>query len=288
MALIKLLIDVPSEVSEEVGHLLIELGAGGVEEQAGERGARLIVYGGDQSQISALSERARDALPELGLSEEQGNVSIRVEVDAASDWDTAWTQHLQQQPLTPRWVIQPVWDVTPPPFGLGKLLIRPTLAFGDGAHVTTRLAAEAVERFCLAMPGASVLDVGTGTGVLALLAALSGARTVVGVDVDDVALAAARENAKLNGLEGAVSFRDASSELASGFDLVVANLEPRVLLEDAPRIAAFARDARELTVTGFLTAQAAEITSCFAKFGFSELGRIDAEEWTLLVLGRRS
>lgn len=287
MALIKLLIDVPSEVAEEVGHLLIELGAGGVEEQAGERGARLIVYGGDQAQVSALSERARDALPDLGLSEEQGNLSIRVEVDAASDWDTAWTQHLQQQPLTPRWVIQPIWDVTPPPYGLGKLLIRPTLAFGDGAHVTTRLAAEAVERFCLVMPGASVLDVGTGTGVLALLAALSGARTVVGVDVDDVALAAARENAKLNGLEGAVLFQDTSSELASGFDLVVANLEPRVLMEDAPRIAAFARDARELIVTGFLIEQAAEISSRFAGFGFSELGRIDAEEWSLLVLGRR-
>lgn len=267
--------------------MLIELGAGGVEEQAGERGARLIVYGDDQTQISALSERARDALPELGLNEGQGNLSIRLEVDAASDWDTAWTQHLQQQPLTPRWVIQPVWDVTPPPYGLGKISIRPTLAFGDGAHVTTRLAAEAVERFCLVMPGASVLDVGTGTGVLAMVAALSGARTVVGVDVDDVALAAARENAKLNGIEAAVSFRDASSELASGFDLVVANLEPRVLLEDAPRTAARARDARELILTGFLSEQATEIINCFSGFGFSSLGRVDVEGWCLLVLGRR-
>ena len=153
MALIKLLIDVPSDLSEVAGRLLIELGAGGVEEQTGERGARLIVYGDDHDQISALSERARDALPELGLSEEQGNLSIRIEVDENSDWDTAWTQHLQQQPLTPHWVIQPIWDATPPPYGLGKLLIRPTLAFGDGAHVTTRLAAEAVERFCLVLDG---------------------------------------------------------------------------------------------------------------------------------------
>jgi ribosomal protein L11 methyltransferase len=286
MALIKLLIDVPSAVAEEAGHLLIELGAGGVEEQAGERGARLIVYGDDKTQLSALSERARDALPELGLSEEQGNLSIRIEVDAASDWDTAWTQHLQQQPLTPRWVIQPVWDVTPPPFGLGKLLIRPTLAFGDGAHVTTRLAAEAVERFCQVLPDASVLDVGTGTGVLAMLAALSGARTVVGIDVDDVALAAARENAALNGLENAVSFQDASSDLSPGFDLVVANLEPRALKEDASRIAARARDARELLLTGFLVEQASEILSCFSAFGFLERGRVEVDGWCLLVLGR--
>jgi ribosomal protein L11 methyltransferase len=287
MALIKLLIDVPSELAEDAGHMLIELGAGGVEEQTGERGARLIVYGGSETQLSALSERARDAFPDLGLSEEQGNLSIRIEVDAASDWDTAWTQHLQQQPLTPRWVIQPIWDVTPPPFGLGKLLIRPTLAFGDGAHVTTRLAAEAVERFCLVMPGASVLDVGTGTGVLAMLAALSGAGTVVGIDVDDVALGAARENAKLNGVESAVSFLDASSDVASGFDLVVANLEPRVLLEDAARIGARARDARELILTGFLSEQGQEIVNSFGLLGFSELARVDVEGWCLLVLGRR-
>lgn len=286
MALVKLLIDVPSELAEEAGRLLIGLGAGGVEEQASERGARLIVYGDDRTQIAALSERARDALPELGLDEERGNLSIRIEVDAASDWDTAWTHHLQQQPLTPRWVIQPIWDVTPPPFGLGKILIRPTLAFGDGAHVTTRLAAEAVERFCEVMPGASVLDVGTGTGVLAILAALTGARTVVGVDVDAVALAAARENATLNGVEDRLTFQDATDELAPGFDLVVANLEPRVLLEDAARIAARARDARELIITGFLSQQAPEVSECFQAFGFSELGRVDADEWTLLVLGR--
>ncbi len=286
MALVKLLFDVPTEVAEDVGQLLIELGAGGVEEQSAERGARLIVYGDDEVALSALSERARSVLLELGLDEERGNLSLRLEVDESSDWDTAWTRHLQQQPLTPRWVIQPLWDPTPPPYGLGKIQIRPTLAFGDGAHVTTRLAAEAVERFCLALPGASVLDIGTGTGVLALVAALSGAGTVVGVDVDAVALAAARENAALNVPPAAVTFQDAAQEVSSGFDLVVANLEPRALTSDARRIAERARDARELILTGFLSEQAADIAGTFAELGFAELARIDAEGWCLLVLSR--
>lgn len=286
MALVKLMFDVTADLAEDVGQVLIELGAGGVEEQQGQRGARLIVYGDDQATLSALSERARGALEDFGLSEDAGNLSIRLEVDPNSDWDTAWTRHLEQQWLTPRWVVQPIWDESPVPEGIGCIRIRPTLAFGDGAHVTTRLAAQAIERFCQVLPGASVLDVGTGTGVLALIAVLSGASTVYGIDVDAVALAAARENAELNGLSGRVSFQDASAALISGFDLVVANLEPRALIADASRIAERARDARELILTGFLSEQASEVTRCFAEFGYRELGRVDEDGWTLLVLGR--
>jgi ribosomal protein L11 methyltransferase len=286
MALVRLLIDVPAEIAEQVGQVLIELGAGGVEEQPAQRGARLIVYGAEKRELSALSERARDVLSELGLDEERGTLSIRIDVDENSDWDTAWTRHLEPQVLTSLWVVQPIWDVTPPPFGSGRIWIRPTLAFGDGAHITTRLAAQAVERFCQALPGASVLDIGTGTGILSLVAALSGARPVVGLDVDAVALAAARENAEINQLSSLVSFQEAGSDPGSGFDLVVANLEPRALLEDTARIASRARDARELVVTGFLSEHAEEIRAAFAEFGFAERGRVDADGYCLLVLVR--
>ncbi|MGC4095419.1 MAG: hypothetical protein QM756_47340 [Polyangiaceae bacterium] len=81
MALVKLLLDVSTEVAELVGQTLIELGAGGVEEQSGTRGARLIVYGDDQKRLSALAEQARGALSEYGLDEDSGNLSIRLEVD---------------------------------------------------------------------------------------------------------------------------------------------------------------------------------------------------------------
>ena len=286
MALVKLLLDVGTDVAELVGQTLIELGAGGVEEQSGERGARLIVYGDDSEQLSALAEQARSVLAEMGIEEEQGNLSIRIEVDPNSDWDTAWTKHLQQQALTERWVVQPLWDETPPPPGMDRIVIRPTLAFGDGAHVTTRLAAQAVERFCLALPGASVLDIGSGSGILTLLAALSGAKTAHGVDVDSVALAAARDNAELNGIADIVSFEDAASTVASGYDLVVANLEPRALLADAERIARRARDARELIVTGFLCDQAADVVARFEEFGFNKLASVEEDEFCLVVLGR--
>jgi ribosomal protein L11 methyltransferase len=285
MALVKLLLDVPAELAEDCAALLVQIGAGGVEEQTAERGARLIVYGDDVNALTRLSERARDAFGELGVIEEHGTLSIRIEVDEHSDWATAWTRYLEPQQLTPRWVVQPVGNEQPVPHGCERILIRPTLAFGDGAHTSTRLAAQAVERFCLNLPGASVLDVGTGTGVLAMVAALSGARTVVGTDVDAVALAAARENAGLNGLSDRIVFQDGASELPSGFDLVVANLPPLALIDEAPRLAARARDARELLLTGFLSDQADSVGDYFRKLGLATLARVDEDEWAMLVLG---
>lgn len=287
MALVKLFLDLPSEHTDTGAALLIQLGAGGVEEQVGQRGARLIVYGDDVPTLAALSERAREAFAEYGLSEQDGNLWIRMEVDADSDWKTAWMQHLQPQRITPHWIVQPVDDETPAPHGVGRIRIRPTLAFGDGAHVSTRLAAQAVERFCLHLPGASVMDVGTGTGILAMVAALSGARTVLALDVDAVALAAAQENAALNGLSEAIGFEDAAYDVDSGYDLVVANLEPRTLIEEAPRLALRARMARELLLTGFLSEQAALVEQRFREHGFSERARMDEDGWCLLVLSAR-
>jgi len=287
MALVKLCIDVPPDLAQGIGELLIELGAGAVEEQRAERGARLVVYGENEGELAALGKRARAGFEELGLEARDVNIDWRIEVDPHSDWDTAWTKYLVQQPLTPSWVIQPAWDQTPAPPRAGRIFIQPTLAFGDGGHVTTRMAARAVERFCVEQPGANVLDIGTGTGVLAMVAALSGAGKVVGTDIDPVALAAAVENAKLNGLEDRVLFLDACATPPFAFDLVVANLEPRVLLSIANDIAARARESRELVLTGFVAQQAAEVEEGFVGLGFGEMTRIECDGWCLLAFGQR-
>jgi ribosomal protein L11 methyltransferase len=285
MALFKLLFEVPTELAESIGQVLVELGAGAVEEQVQAAGSRLIVYGDEEAALVGLGERARDALEEYEHEAIQGGLSWRVEADAGSDWETAWTRHLEPQRLTECWVVQPSWDQTAPPAGMQRIFYEPTLAFGDGAHPTTRLAAQAVESFCKAAPGARVLDVGSGTGILAFVAALSGAGAVVGIDVDAVALAAARGNAQLNALSSSVTFVEATAPLLAGFDLVVANLEPRILLEEAPSIAQRGAQARQLVLTGFLSEQAAFVSERFALLGWRQAQRIDLEGWCLLVLG---
>lgn len=286
MRLVQLLVDVPSDVADEAAQLLMELGAGAVEERTTERGGlQLIVYGDDVQALTRLSEHVREAFEAVGL--DAGTYSLRLTVDEHSEWATEWTRYLRPQRITSRWVVQPLGSDEPIPAGAGRILIRPTLAFGDGAHATTRLAAQVVERFCLDVPGARVLDVGTGTGVLAMVAALTGASHVVGTDVDGVALAAARENAALNGLADAIRFQEPTAPLDADFDLIVANLPPRPLLEEAPRLGARARSARALVVTGFLEDQAAEVREQLARLGLRERERRDEDGWSLLVLSPR-
>ena len=282
VALAKLLFDVPTDFAEFIGEVLIGVGAGAVEEQAREGGARLVVYGEQEAELTGIAERTQAVLEATGIDTE--GARWHVEIDANSNWDTAWTQYLVQQPLTPSWVIQPEWDATPAPAGMGTLRIRPVLAFGDGSHVTTRMAAEAVEHFCKEHPQSSVLDIGTGTGVLALIAVLSGARRVIGTDIDPVALSAAHENAKLNDLYERVAFCAAGDSLVGDFELVVANLEPRALVQADSDIALHARRARQLVLTGFLSEQASELSAHFHGLGFCEINRVTRDGWAMLEL----
>lgn len=282
--LVKLIVEAPATHAELVSDVLMELGAGAVEEQPAPAGARMIVYSEAPAELEALRAAARAALGAAGLATDA--VSLRIEHDDDTTWRTAWMQYLKQERLTDTWVIQPEWDQTSAPEGCRRLLFRPELAFGDGAHPTTRLAARAVEDFCSRQPGARVLDVGTGTGVLALVASLSGAAGSVGTDIDAAALAAARTNAALNAASN-VRFVDAALPLDGPFELVVANIEPRGLLAAAASIATQARAARELLLTGFLCEQAPSIVGRFLELGLTELGRAREEDWALVRLGPR-
>ncbi|HWZ93153.1 MAG TPA: 50S ribosomal protein L11 methyltransferase, partial [Polyangiaceae bacterium] len=159
------------------------------------------------------------------------------------------------------------------------------LAFGDGAHATTRLASAALERACELHPGARVLDFGSGTGVLAFVALLRGAASVCGVDIDPVSVAAARHNAGLNGLAERARF-SLPGELEGAFDLVVANLEAPTLLSVAPELVRRASGCKLLIVTGFLGDREAEVARALAP-EFRVERAVREEDWALLELAPR-
>jgi ribosomal protein L11 methyltransferase len=282
MLLVKLVIRTPRKLSEIVSAVLFEAGAGGIEELDG--GRRLIVYAASVEDADGIAGRARELLREAAPG--PSGIALSVEVDEQSDWDSAWTKHLGQVALTPRIVIQPLWDETPAPSGSARILFDPKLAFGDGAHETTRLASAALERACELHPGARVLDFGSGTGVLAFVALLRGAAAVWGVDIDPVSVAAARHNAGLNGLSERARF-SLPSELEGGaFDLVVANLEAPTLLSVAPELVRHASGCKLLIVTGFLGDREPEVARALApEF---RVGRAAHEDdWALLELAPR-
>jgi ribosomal protein L11 methyltransferase len=282
MPLVKLVVRTPRKMLETVSAVLFEAGAGGIEEL--DRGRRLVVYAASKEDADRMAERARELLREAAPG--PSGITLDVEVDESSDWESAWTKHLGQVALTPRLVIQPQHDERPAPSGTQRILFHPQLAFGDGGHPTTRLAAAALERACRACPAARVLDFGSGTGVLAFVALLSGAGSAYGVDLDPVSVAAAQRNAQLNGLSERATFGLPRELTESDFDLVIANLEAPALLSSASHVARLATRAKLLILTGFLPDRAPEIAAAFAAFapGFSVARQACEEDWALLEL----
>ncbi|MEO7032802.1 MAG: 50S ribosomal protein L11 methyltransferase [Polyangiaceae bacterium] len=279
MALVKLVVRTPRKHAEVVSAVLFEAGAGGIEELESSR--KLVVYAASREDAEGIAERARERLREVlpGAS----GIALSVEVDEHSDWDSAWTQHLRQMALTPSIVIQPLSDETPVPEGARRILFDPKLSFGDGAHATTRLASVVLERACRDVPGLRVLDFGSGTGVLAFVALLSGASEAFGVDIDPVSVAAAQRNAMLNGLEARATFALPSELGEPRWELVVANLEAPTLLAVAGELVRVSGGAQRLILTGFLADRASETSAAFAP-AFRVHQSAQEEDWAVLEL----
>ncbi|HEX2673478.1 MAG TPA: 50S ribosomal protein L11 methyltransferase, partial [Polyangiaceae bacterium] len=277
--LVKLVVRTPRKHAELVSSVLFEAGAGGIEERDGAK--QLLVYAADRETAEGIATRARALLHEVAPGE--NGIALSIEVDENSDWASAWTQHLGQIALTPSLVIQPEWDETPAPPGTRRILFDPKLSFGDGAHPTTRLASVALERACRTYPSSSVLDFGSGTGVLAFVALLSGAQDVLGTDIDPVSVEAAERNAQLNALSRRCRFCLPALVQERTFDLVVANLEAPTLLSVFDELVRHARGAKRLILTGFLAAKEAEIVAAF-EANFRREHVEYEEDWALLEL----
>lgn len=154
----------------------------------------------------------------------------------AEDWAESWKQHFGIQRIGSRLVVRPSWEEYTPEPQDAVLTLDPGMAFGTGSHATTRLCLEALAELYETGPGPQrVLDVGTGSGILAVAAALLGARKVLGCDIDATACRVALDNARQNGVERQVAVtRDPLETLEGNFEVVLAN----ILAEENARLAA--------------------------------------------------
>lgn len=278
----------PEPIAESYGAALVELGGGAVEEQPDDRPGltNLLVCVPEDEPIAPWEELARKLYAafaeELSLPEGLFHLTTRA---VECDYHAPWLSRLTQVRLTPNLVVAPLTDQTPVPEGCHRIVYAPHPSFGDGTHPTTRLAAAATAAHCQTHPACSVLDVGTGTGILALVAAQSGAGSILGVDIDPLAVAAATRNAELNAAP--CEFSTATLEsLEQTYQLVIANLEPRIQLDLANALAARVAPGGTLLVTGFLTEQQSYIAAPLLDAGFVTNETIEEEGYALLRLTR--
>ena len=158
-------------------------------------------------------------------------------------------------------------------------------AFGTGLHPTTRLCLEALEASVeMAVPDA-VLDVGTGSGVLALAALMLGVPHAMGLDLDDEALRIAAENAHVNGLSDRLSLTKGGPEsVTAAWPLVVANILPATLIEMAPTLVRRVAHHGELVLSGIPTGVDAEVDRAYRRLGMHLVGRTSRSGWVALIL----
>ncbi|MCX7992065.1 MAG: 50S ribosomal protein L11 methyltransferase [Fimbriimonadales bacterium] len=222
----------PPPAWDAVATVLIDSGCAGVELR--EQPYSIVAYlpSTEKERLDEI-EAQLHRLPEYDLPAVQ-----RFEVQSVSEqnWHTAWRRYFRSRRFGERIRVQPSWSGYRPAPDEVVIRLDPGLAFGTGGHATTALCLELLERYL--QPGMRVADMGTGTGILAIAAAKLGAREVIAVDDDELAVKIAQGNIERNGVADRVRAQvgDGFHALSGTFDLIVCNIISGFLIQSAPQV----------------------------------------------------
>ncbi|NOY44309.1 MAG: 50S ribosomal protein L11 methyltransferase [Deltaproteobacteria bacterium] len=276
----RLTVSAPPEVREALAALLVDWGAAGTAEETGALSAWFRPE--NRPEIQARLERY--AL-DLGAP-----VGWRWDDEPEDGWRDRWKAFYRPARISERLGVCPTWEEWPGSDpGVRVIRLDPGRAFGTGTHETTRLCLGLLDRALSARPGAEVLDVGCGSGILSIGALLLGARRAVALDIDPMAAQAARENARRNGVDDRLRVVAGDLRAVGGtYPLVVANILYQVLLGLAPELSARVEPGGALILSGLLTQEAASAEAVYGALGLRPESREVEGEWAAVVLRRSS
>ncbi|MDB4973573.1 MAG: Ribosomal protein methyltransferase [Myxococcaceae bacterium] len=285
-------VDVSAEEVDEVSYLLWELGAQGVEERDATTLAPVPLAGAQPAEspvlraadeVTLIASFADDAAAEQAILQLVPRVA-RLEHVVGDEWFDAYKKFFQVTPLGQRLVIRPSWEpYTPAPHEV-VVTVDPGRAFGTGTHESTRLLMQALDRHVHGRE--QVLDVGCGTGILAICALALGAERALCIDVDPDAVAVTLENAELNGVSDRVQAATTPVEdVAAAFPIVLANIQASVLIPLALPIAARVAAGGLLLLSGILIGQEQDVLASYPEFELLEAPK--EGEWIALILRAR-
>lgn len=259
-------IPVPFDLAEDASAALIEAGALGVQTLETPKAAELVACYDADTDTTMLGANVIEALASIGLARSPEMLHITQHND--TDWAERWKEYFKPIKIGRRLWIIPSWEHFIPPVGSVILNLDPGMAFGTGQHATTALCLKAIEQFADANKDMRfrALDVGCGTGVLGLAAAKLGAREIIAVDTDPIAVENTAENAANNHVADRMHASATPIEQVEGsFDLIVANILAPTLIDMSAHLLARMAPASKLIVSGILCEQVDAVITAFLR-----------------------
>jgi ribosomal protein L11 methyltransferase len=272
-------VEVSRDLSEAVANFLVESGSPGTEWEEHDGDVRLIAYFSGPPPLEAIRRFCAD----IGAA--SGATAIRTREVADEDWSQSWRPHFRPQRIGDRLYVCPPWDSTPPP-GRLKIVIDPGMAFGTGQHASTRGCLTLLEWAVLSRQIGRALDLGTGSGVLAIALAKLGAREVWAVDTDPQALAIAEQNCARNGVRPSLRFASNLDQVPEAFDFIIANLFANILTQRARQLTGLLAASGMLICSGLLSGEDERVRGAYEGCGLEFRKRYEEDGWVSLALQR--
>ena len=283
----RLSVTIPRQAAEAVANFLIELGSRGVAELACALEDEVEICGFFPPEAPALGplvrylEQIRPFFPGARV----GPICLSEEHER--DWQDAWREHFTAVAVGRRFVIVAPWEKPPPACDRIRLVIEPGMAFGTGHHGSTQATLEAIEALCEGEQIPSrALDLGTGSGILALALSKLGVPEVWASDIDPDALAVARRNLELNGAHEVRLTAAPLAAIAGTFSLVAANILARTLTGLEGTFAVKVRRDGHLIISGFEDDEADQVARAFDPRRWRLQARWRADGWVALCWRR--
>ena len=196
------------------------------------------------------------------------------------DWENNWKQYFHSIPVGEKLLIHPTWEDDFDDMGRVVLDIEPGLAFGSGSHETTRLCLAALEKYI--GTDTEVLDIGCGSGILAISTLLLGAKNAVGVDIDALAVANAKENAQTNKIPEerfTVLQGNLTDKVEGKFDVVVANIVADIIIMFCKDVKNYMKEDAVFITSGIIDTREQDVLDAFEKYGFEVIKRHTEKGW---------
>ncbi len=282
---------VPQTFTEPISNFLLEMGATGIEEvetkfpQVG-----LKAYFPDEEKANPIERSLHRYLMSLRkLNPEFPSIDIQSESILERDWSENWKKFFKPLRVGSRWIIKPPWAKVRLTKDDLLVEINPGMAFGTGTHPTTQLCLQALEKR-LKKRGLSVLDIGTGSGILAIAASRLGAREVLGIDIDQVAVDNAKENVIRNRVSESVRIKRARiGDVRGEFDLVMANLDSKTLRRMRKALIHHLNNQGILILSGVLKIEEDKLRQYYLHPGLLKwLETTQQREWVCLTLKKKA